>query len=327
MSAKVLQRLNLLAICLLGGVLASVLIAQVLPSVHPHSQPKTGREYDDWPWPQTLQVYPSHPGDPVKLVRITKGAKEIVPGRYRMPVIVSPNVGDPRPLDDWLGEVSFVLQNQGSRNIVSVGIAVVFPARRTDIDCPHLTGEQLTNDGWCDAHPHWCDGGCPVLIYKTLHWGRIPKNTAAGLEARYRAESRILSVELPIGAPLQGNGQLLIAPSEAIPLSPTSRFDGMLVSTDPTHGVPNILNGILHSEGIDEARDAEPCVDRAGSKTGCAFAEVSKFNIGVDVVYFEDGTIWGNYGYGYALPNADGIFTRTEARDLPGAVSPGSTPK
>ena len=48
-----------------------------------------------------------------------------------------------------------------------------------------------------------------------------------------------------------------------------------------------------------------------------AFAEVSKFNIGVDVVHFEDGTIWGNYGYGYATPNPDGIFTRVSAEGRP----------
>jgi hypothetical protein len=70
------------------------------------------------------------------------------------------------------------------------------------------------------------------------------------------------------------------------------------------------MNGIVYEEGIEEAKGAEPCLERINSKKGCAFAEVSKFNIGIDVVYFDDGTIWGNYGYGYAIPNPDGIFTR-----------------
>lgn len=68
--------------------------------------------------------------------------------------------------------------------------------------------------------------------------------------------------------------------------------------------------------------DTEPCLDRINSKKGCAFSEVSMFNIGVDVVFFEDGSIWGNYGYGYALPGPDGIFKRVDARDFAGFVAP-----
>jgi hypothetical protein len=77
------------------------------------------------------------------------------------------------------------------------------------------------------------------------------------------------------------------------------------------------MNAILYEEGLEEAKDARPCAERANSKTGCAFADVQKFNFGIDIVYFDDGTIWGNYGYGYATPNPDGIFTRVSAEGCP----------
>ena len=101
-----------------------------------------------------------------------------------------------------------------------------------------------------------------------------------------------------------------MGPGEEVTLSPAARVDGIGAITHPRKVFSNVMNGILFEEGIEEAKDTEPCRARANPKTGCAFAEVSRFNIGVDVVYFEDGTIRGTYGYGYALPNLDGIFTR-----------------
>src|SRR5208283_666773 len=105
-------------------------------------------------------------------------------------------------------------------------------------------------------------------------------------------------------------------PGEEITLSLADRGEGIWGGTDP-RPFSNVLNPTLRWEGLDEATGEKPCRERANSKTGCAFAKVSKFNIGIDIVYFEDGTIWGNYGYGYALPNPDGIFTRVDARDFP----------
>ena len=320
---KFLQRLNLLAICLLGGVLAAVLIAQVRPGGRP---PDRDRALNEASWPKTLEVYPLHPGDPVKLVKIMKGGNELVPGTYRMPQISGDPLQNVDAVKEWLRDASFTLRSQTSKNIVSVGIAVVFPVRRTDVDCHSVTGVKPAREPWCDAYPHWCDGGCPTLIHNTLHWGKIPHLTASGLEARYRAEAKRVSFDLPDGTPLQGKESLRIAPGEEITLSPAGRFDGIMTGSDPRHGLSNTMNVIVRQEGLEEARGAEPCVDRANSKTGCAFAEVSRFNIGIDVVYFEDGTIWGNYGYGYALPNPDGIFTRVDARDFPGLVGSASAP-
>lgn len=192
-------------------------------------------------------------------------------------------------------------------------MAVVFATRRTDLECGDSDSPRGVS---CGANPHWCDGGCPELIENTLHWGLIPGPAASGLEARYGEDGLTL---------LQGETPFRLEPGDEITLSPAGRFDVGLASTDPRDGgFSNIMTYIVGDEAIDEARDTEPCEDRADSETGCAFAEVSKFNIGVDIVYFEDGTIWGNYGYGYALANPDGIFTRVDERDFPGLVSPAS---
>jgi hypothetical protein len=314
--SKLLERLNVVAICLLGGVLASVLAVQVWPGVRLLAGVGTGD--DPRVWPKTLQVYPAHPGDPVRLIRITKGGKEVLPGTYAMPEITGKGLRNGDALKEWLKDASFTLKSQTSKNIVSVGMAVVFSARDTDLDCISSTGP------WCDANPHWCDGGCPELLHTTLHWGLIPALTASGLEGRYaraRAEGKHWRTLL------QGESPLQLAAGEEMMLCPAGRVDGIMTHTDPRHPFSAVTNGIVEHEGIDEATGTEPCVDRVHSKTGCAFTEVSKFNIGVDIVYFEDGTIWGNYGYGYALPNPNGIFTRVDARDFPGLASPAPAAK
>jgi hypothetical protein len=323
--SRVLERLNVLAICVLGGVLGAVLILQICPRGRAlaqagtaHDQPRLPKALEDeWRWPKTLQVYPAHPGDPVKLVRIIKAGQEIEPGKYSFPDISGDHFLTPNPMDDWLKDTSFVLENQSFKTIVSVGVSVILPARQTNADCHFAVGGVWARDPFCDVNPGWCDGGCPVLIHRTVSWGRIPAGTASGLKARYRAEGRRVSPYVDEGEPLEGKGWLRLAPGEETALSLVGRGDSWMSVTDPRHGFSDSVNGILFHEGIDEAKDVEPCLRRLNSKKGCAFSEVSKFNIGLDVAYFEDGTIWGNYGYGYALPSPDGIFRRVEARDLP----------
>lgn len=319
--SSVLQRLILIATCLLSGMLTTVLMAQIRPAGRPLA--KSGAQDNDWTWPLTLQVYPAHSGDPVELVRITKDGNEVVPGTYRMPQIAGDGSQDVAAVDEWLRDTSFTLKSQTLKNIVSVGIAVVFPVQDTGVECFYITDCKSAPSAWCDAHPHWCDGGCPALFRRTLHWGLIPGPTASGLEARYaraRAEGENWR-DL-----LQGEAPLRLVPGQEITLSLDGRVDGFGAITDPRHGVSDTMNGIVGNEGIDEAKDTDPCRDRADSKTGCAFAEVPKFNIGIDVVYFEDGTIWGNYGYGYALPSPDGIFRRVDTHNFPGIVTPASAP-
>ncbi len=313
--SKLLQHLNMLAICLLGGVLASVLLAQIRPGTLPSARAVAAE--DEWVWPKTLQVYPAHPGDPLKLVKVTKAGKELLPGVYRIPEIAGDFWQNLDAVKGWLTDISFTLKSQTSKNIVSAGIAVVFPVRSTDGECNTATNLEA----WCRAHPHWCDGGCPTLKINALHWGSIPGIAASGLEARFRAEARGIFGDRVL---LQGKHPLRLAPGEEATLSLADGVEEGWGGLDPRAGVPELMNGIVFREGLEEAKNTEPCLERRRSKTGCAFAEVSKFNIAVQVVYFEDGTIWGNYGYGYALPNPDGIFTRVDAHDVPGMVSPGS---
>lgn len=332
--SRPLQRLNVLAICLMGGVLGAVLILQIWPRGRALAQAGTARDQprlpktlqDEWRWAKTLQVYPAHPGDPVKLVRIIKAGQEIEPAKYNLPDISGDHFMTPDPMDDWLKGTSFVLENQSSKTIVCVGISVILPARQTNADCHFVTGGAWARDPFCDVNPGWCDDGCPALIHRTVSWGRIPAGTAAGLEARYRAEHRRVSPYVPEGEPLEGKGWLTLPPGQQVTLSAADRGDSWQTITDPRHAFSDSMNVILHEEGIDEAEDTEPCLKRLNSKTGCAFSEVAKFNIGVDVVHFEDGTIWGNYGYGYALPSPDGIFRRVEARDFPGLITSPDAP-
>ena len=125
---------------------------------------------------------------------------------------------------------------------------------------------------------------------------------------------------------LQGRKTLLVVPGAELTLSADGRTIGMMDGLPPRAAFPSLINAIVRQEGLDEAKNVEPCETRANSKTGCAFAEVPKFNFGIDVVYFEDGTIWGNYGYGYATPNPDGFFTRVNVHGASGITDPRSAP-
>jgi hypothetical protein len=308
---NILQRLNVLAISLLAPVLTSVLVAQIKPGVRPTAQ--AGSPDEEGVWPKTLQVSPSEPGDPVKLVKIIKGDKEIVLGAYIMPEASGPY---PNLLDDWVKDMTFVLENDSSKTIVSVGIAIVFPFRRTGQECAGISAP-----GWCDAHPHWCDGGCPNLIEKSLHWGRLPAETAKALKARYAADGRGIRADYPEpwSLPLQGRGPLLLAPGWQIPLSPADAGNDEAV-TDPRKPFSGSVFRRLQSEGLEEPQGTEPCENGADSEVRCGFRAVPKFNVGIVVVYFEDGTIWGSFGFGYGHPNSDGIFARVSEQEFLGGI-------
>lgn len=161
---KVVLRSSVFAIWLLVGALASVLTAQVSPEPSSPSQyvPKLDLE----PRPKTLQVRPSRAGDPVELVRIMKDGQEVVPGSYALPRIAGDIFQDEHAVKDWLNGASFSLKSRASKTIVSVGIGFVFPTRRTDLTCSSIT---RSDEPWCEAHPHYCDGGCPERLAGTLH--------------------------------------------------------------------------------------------------------------------------------------------------------------
>jgi len=322
--SSILQRLNVLAICLLGTVLCGVLVIQVWPRARALAQARPtaqdAKEEAEWTWPKTLQVPSAHSGDPVKLIKVTKAGLQLQPGKYQLPKIAGDTLELSDPVHQWLRDVTFTLKSEASKSIVSVGIAVMLPVRRTDVDCLTFGGYGQT---WCDTHPDYCDGGCPVVMYCTLHWGLVPAATASGLQSRFAVDKWRDGLH---NAVPQGTKPLLLPPGGELALSADGRRDGMVGGTTqiPSH-FPAPLNAILWEEGINEAKGAQPCEERANSKTGCSFAEVSKFNIGIDVVYFDDGTIWGNYGYGYATPNPDGIFTRVSEQGCPlGGAASGS---
>ena len=119
---------------------------------------------------KSLQVYAANPRDAVRLVRIMKDGTEVVPGTYVQSEMSEDYSSSSYPVEDWLRDASFVLKNQTGKTIVCVGMSVVFPARTTGIECSSITGSKSAWEPWCEAHPHWCDGGCPDLIRNTLHW-------------------------------------------------------------------------------------------------------------------------------------------------------------
>lgn len=318
--SRLLQLLNVLAVCLLGGVFAPFLVAQTQAGSR---SPERFPPEDPERRPNTLEVYPSHAGDPAELVRIMKDGQEVVPGSYALPQIAGNIFQDTDAVKNWLNGVSFTLKSRASKTIVSVGIGVVFPARRTDLTCSSITGHRRPDEPWCEAHPHYCDGGCPERLAGTLHWGLIPGWTRSGLEARYRGEAEGIYGDR---VPLEGKEPLRLAPDEEFALFAGGQLGGRWPHLRPRHPFSEVVNQLLHYEGIEESTGTEPCSQRENSKTGCAFAEVPKFNMAIDIVYFEDGTIWGNYGYGYALPNPDGIFTRVDSRDFPGIARPAFAP-
>ena len=117
--SRLLQRLNVLAIWLLSGVLASVLAARIWPLAGQFA--RAGATDDERAWPKTLQVYPSHGVDPVTLIRIMKDGKQVGPERYTVPHIAGDGFQNVDAVKEWLRDVSFTLKSQTSKSIVSLG--------------------------------------------------------------------------------------------------------------------------------------------------------------------------------------------------------------
>ena len=155
------------------------------------------KEEAEWTWPKTLRVCPAHAGDPVKLIKITKGGVPLEPGKYELPRIAGDDFENPHAVLRWLGDVAFTLRSEAPKNIVSVGIAVMLPVRRIDVNC--ISRIRDYGDTLCRIDPHWCDGGCPGIRHCTLHWGLIPAVAASGLRSRHALEYRTGEMKFPEG--------------------------------------------------------------------------------------------------------------------------------
>jgi hypothetical protein len=114
--------------------------------------------------------------------------------------------------------------------------------------------------------------------------------------------------------PLQGKDSLRLTPGLQVALSPADA--GIYpAATNPRDRFSVDME--MLREGLEKTQDTtESVFSRANSKFGWAYRAVPKFNVGIVVVYFDDGSIWGNFGFGYGVPNPDGVFTRVSESEF-----------
>jgi hypothetical protein len=137
--SKLLDRLTLITLCLLGGVLDTVFIAKgwnranLVPIVRAQSNPAPGTK--------TVIVNKTRQLDPIEVTQVLEGGNEIVPGDPTpadsdslnpagLPVISSHEFRAAYKFpagDNWLGDLEVVLRNRTSKNIVRVVLNVTFP--------------------------------------------------------------------------------------------------------------------------------------------------------------------------------------------------------
>ena len=157
---KGLQWVSLIACCLLGTVIACVLVVQnwskvtVVPTVKAQDTPPAGAKY--------VEVDQDSPRYAAKVVKVMVGNQVVTPGEFRPhkgPSGVPFQAGD-----DWLKELTFTIKNRSSKTFVFLTFGVSFPD--TDRPCSDsITGE-------CNA------GGVGVEL------GRIPENAAYTREGK-----------------------------------------------------------------------------------------------------------------------------------------------
>jgi hypothetical protein len=155
--SKLLDRLTLITLCLLGGVLATVLIAErwnrvnLVPVVRAQSNPAPGVK--------TVVVNKTRQLDPIEVTQVLEGGNEIAPGdpspvdsdwlnSKDLPVISSHEFRAAYKFpagDDWLKNLEVVLRNRTSKNIARVVLNVTFPetAAKGPIAWPAIKFGQL----------------------------------------------------------------------------------------------------------------------------------------------------------------------------------------
>ncbi|MFZ0963654.1 MAG: hypothetical protein WAO35_22550 [Terriglobia bacterium] len=137
--SKLLDRLILVTLCLLGGVLAIVFIPKgwnrvhLVPVVRAQSNPEPGIK--------TVVVNKTRQLDPIEVTQILEGGKEVLssdPSQADsdwmnpkdLPVLTSREFRDAYKFsagEDWLKDLEVVLRNRTSKNIVRVALEFRFP--------------------------------------------------------------------------------------------------------------------------------------------------------------------------------------------------------
>ncbi|MFZ0963627.1 MAG: hypothetical protein WAO35_22415 [Terriglobia bacterium] len=142
--SKLLDRLILITLCLLGSVLATAFIAEgwhrvnLVPVVRAQSNPAPGIK--------TVVVNKTRQLDPIEVTQVLEGGNEIVPGdpspadsdwmnSPALPVISTHEFRAAYKFpagEDWLKDLEVVLRNRTSKNIVQVVLNVTFPETRAE---------------------------------------------------------------------------------------------------------------------------------------------------------------------------------------------------
>jgi len=124
---KGLQWASLFACCLLGTVIAGVLVVQnssratVIPVVRAQDAPPAGVKY--------IEVEPDCPRYAAKVVKVMVGNQVVTPGDfdpYKGPSGVPFQAGD-----DWLKNLTFTIKNRSSKKFVELDMRICFPDTKT----------------------------------------------------------------------------------------------------------------------------------------------------------------------------------------------------
>ncbi|MGA9059887.1 MAG: hypothetical protein WB763_25635 [Terriglobia bacterium] len=122
-----LQWLSLIACCLLGTVIACVLMVQiwdkvsVVPVVQAQDALMGGSKF--------VEIERDCPRDSARVVKVTVGKQVITPGffnRLKGPSGVPFQAGD-----DWLKKLTFTIRNRSSENFVELDMHICFPDTET----------------------------------------------------------------------------------------------------------------------------------------------------------------------------------------------------
>lgn len=168
---KGLQWLSLAACCLLGTVIACVLMVQnwnrvnVVPVVKAQDAPASGSKF--------VEIEPDIPREAARVVKVTVGKQVVTPGFYNRRKGPS---GTPfQAGDDWLRRLTFTIKNRSSKKFVELDMRICFPDTET-------TG-----------HP----------ICQPIELGRMPENAASAVGGNKLDQRRTRPLDFRPGQEMQ----------------------------------------------------------------------------------------------------------------------------